>query len=205
MTLRIHHAPLSRSVRVLWLCEELELPYEIVPATLGHQGKVPAEYFATHPLGKVPALEDGPVVMFESIAIMEYISARYNPRLTRSVTDADFAAYLQWLHFGEASLGGYVTMALGHRVLLPEAHRIEAMAKWGDRETRKCLEALAVPLATQEYLLPSGFSAADISVGYMLLLAKFARVFDSSVPAPVQAYWDRISARPAWKKVSGRG
>ena len=94
-------------------------------------------------------------------------------------------------------------MAMGHRLLLPEPHRIDAMAKWGAREAQKCFEIMAEPLSRHDYLLPSGFSAADISCGYMLLLSKFAKIFGDA-PAPVAAYFERIKARPAWQKATER-
>ena len=80
---------------------------------------------------------------------------------------------------------------------------MESLALWAEKETGRGFDALATVLDTQDYLIPSGFSAADISVGYMLLLAKFAKVFDQA-PACVKAYWDRLSAREAWKKASNQ-
>lgn len=201
MTLTIYHAKFARSVRVIWACEELGLPYEIEEVSLHHGRKAPEGDPNIHPLQKVPALKDGDVEMFESLGILDYIFARYKDELRPKPESDEYPAYCQWYHFGEATLAPYVTMALGHRALLPEKMRIEAMAGWGEREAKKCFALMAKPLETQDYLLPSGFSAADISCGYMLLLAKFAKIFDGA-PEPVIAYFKRITERPAWKKAT---
>ncbi|MEM9421440.1 MAG: glutathione S-transferase [Pseudomonadota bacterium] len=202
MTITIYHSPFARSVRVIWLCEEMELPYTIEEVENNRAFLSTPEYRAINPMGRIPAMRDGDVLMAESMAIMEYLMAKHETDLDRKPDHPDFPAYLQWFHFGEATLAPYVTMALGHNRLLPEDHRIPAMGKWGEREAQHCFEVMNGPLSTHDYLLPSGFSAVDISVAYVLILAKFASVFDGA-PAPVKAYFERICARPGWKKATG--
>lgn len=201
MTFTIYHSKFARSVRVIWACEELGLPYEIEPYPLHGMGEQKPGYDLIHPLKKIPALIDGDVTMFESLAILDYIFTRYNDALRPAPESEQFPEYLKWFHFGEASLGPVVTMAMGHKMLLPEKHRIETMAKWGEREAKKCFEVMAKPLVQQEYLLPTGFSGADISCAYMILLAKFAKIFDGA-PEAVISYFDRIKERPAWQKAT---
>lgn len=201
MTLKIYHAQFSRSVRIIWACEELGLPYEVEKVSIHGFGEAPPVPGEIHPLQKVPALKDGDVTIFESLAILDYLFARHKDTLRPSPDSEDFPAYLQWYHFGEATLAPYITMAMGHRVLLPEAHRLEVMAKWGHREAKKCFEVMAEPLSRHDYLLPSGFSAADISCAYVMLLAKFAKIFDDA-PEPVAQYFERITERPGWKKAT---
>lgn len=199
MAFTIYHSKFARSVRIIWACEELGLPYETEIVTI--HGSKDEENRNIHPLRKVPALKDGDVVMFESLAILDYIFARYDGSLRPDPAHEDFPAYCQWYHFGEATLAPYVTMAMGHRVLLPEQLRNETMAKWGEREAQKCFELMAEPLSKHDYLLPGGFSAADISCAYMMLLAKFAKIFGDA-PEPVKAYFKRITERDAWKKAT---
>lgn len=199
MVMKIYHSKFARSVRVIWACEELGLPYELAPVSI--HGPKEGTVANIHPLGKIPALQDGDIEMCESLAILDYIFARYDGSLRPDPDSEDYPAYLQWYHFGEASLGPYITMAMGHKVLLPEQFRIESMAKWGKKEAHKCFDAMAEPLSKHDYLLPTGFSAADISCGYMILLAKFAKIFDGA-PEPVVAWFDRIAARPAWQKAT---
>jgi glutathione S-transferase len=209
MTLTVYHAPKSRSMRIVWLLEELGTPYEAKTFPVRGEYMASDDFGAVSPTRKVPAIEDDGLILFESVAIMEYLLAKHGTKakdgsaLAPEPSDHKaYGPYLQWLHYGEAGMGQYVTTALAHRALLPEKARSEAMAKWGAAETEKCLAVLAGPLAANDYLLPQGFSAADISVAYMLLLAKFAGL-SKAFPEPVRAYFDRCTAREGWKVASG--
>src|ERR1700683_3273625 len=102
---RLHHLNNSRSLRILWLLEELGVPYEIVfyqrdSKTL----RAPAELRKIHPLGKAPVLEDGNQVFAETGVIMEYLVSRYDPRLAPAQDDAEFWRYRYWMHYAEGSL-----------------------------------------------------------------------------------------------------
>ena len=205
MTLTIYHAPNSRSMRVVWLCEEMGVPYEAKSFPVRGEYMASDDFAAVTPTRKVPAIQDDGLILFESVAIMEYLLAsRGHGDLLPEYGTKAYGAALQWLHYGEAGMGQYVTMALAHRALLPEKMRSERMAEWGAAETRKCLDVLAGPLGANEYLLPSGFSAADISVVYMLLLAKFAGMSEAMLE-PVRAYFDRCTAREGWKVATALG
>lgn len=202
MTYTLYHSRFSRSVRVRWLLEEMGAAYELTPVKNHPAFLTSDEYRAINPAMKIPAFSDGDLTMFESTAIMEYLLAKpEGQKFARGPNDPEFGPYLQWLHFGEAGMGMYVTLALGHRTMLPEDKRVKAMDIYGTREATKCFEALDGTLSKQDYLLASGFSAADISVVYMLLLAKFAKIWDK-VPPAVVAYFDRCTAREAWQKAS---
>ncbi|ADM08519.1 glutathione S-transferase family protein [Parvularcula bermudensis HTCC2503] len=195
MTLTIYHAKFARSVRLIWACEEMDVPYTIETVELRGDKKISPD---VHPLQKVPAMIDGDVHMFESLAILDYILARYNDALRPKPDHPDYPAYLQWYHFGESTLAFPIMFAMAHRVLLPERARDEKLALWAQGEAEKAFEAMAAPLEKNEYLLPSGFSAADISCAYMLLLSKFSRIMGNA-PEAVKAYFARIAERPAWK------
>ena len=205
MTLKIFHAPRSRSMRVVWLCEEASIPYEAESFPVRGDYMASDDFAAINPTRKVPAIKDDGLILFESVAIMEYLLAKHgHGNLAPEYGTKAYGAYLQWMHYGEAGMGQYVTMALAHRALLPEKHRSEAMATWGTTETSKCLNVLAGPLGAHDYLLPSGFSAADVSVVYMLLLAKFAGM-SKAFPEPVAAYFERCTAREGWKVATELG
>lgn len=202
MTIKIFHSPFARSVRPRWLCLEMGLDHEVVQVANKPDYLNSDEYKAINPAKRIPAMHDGDVKMFESTAIMEYLLAKPGgDAFAPQASDPLYAPYLQWLHFGEAGMGMYVTLALGHNALFPKEKRIPAMAKYGERETQRCLEVLAEPLEKQDYLLPTGFSAADISVVYMLLLAKFGKVFGNA-PDSVKAYFERCTARDGWKQAT---
>src|SRR5258706_13937497 len=100
----VHHAPKARSVRVVWLLEELGVPYEVRNVALARETPRSAEHLRVHPLGKVPAIEDGGLTMFESGAIVEYLLERHGAgRLAPAPGTPERGMYLQWLHFGEAT------------------------------------------------------------------------------------------------------
>ncbi|MGV6802404.1 MAG: glutathione S-transferase family protein [bacterium] len=207
MTLKIYHVAMTRSIRPIWLLEELGQPYEaqVVPRDQLQEFQSSEQYLKINPMGKFPAMIDGEVTMIESIAIMEYILEKYpNNNLVPKPGPTDHAAYLQFLHFGESGMGPYVTMLLGHTVLLPEKARISGIAKWAKTETDKCLGLIDKALEGREYLCEYGFSAADISVTYMLYLLKLMKQFEDA-PDNVKAYWKRVTARPAWQKASKLG
>ena len=102
--MKIYHAPNTRSVRIVWLFEELGLPYELGLLKLGDPAMRSPEYRRVHPMGRVPALQDGDVTIHESGAIVQYVLARHGKgRLVPDVASPDFPAYLQWLHYAEGS------------------------------------------------------------------------------------------------------
>lgn len=199
MTLKLIHFPQSRSLRVVWALEELGVEAEIETCLLDRQYLKSPEYKTLNPLGKTPVFFDGDHRIVESIAIIEYIANKYaDGRLTRKADDDDFGAYLQWLNFGEAGMGGYVNMLIAQTALLPEDQRIPAMKVWAVKETENCLSFIEQSLGDNDYLLQD-FSLADISVVYLLFLIKITRNGDM-LGEKTNAYFKRATARVAWKK-----
>ncbi|WP_425410486.1 glutathione S-transferase family protein [Hyphococcus sp.] len=202
MSLKLIHFPMTRSLRVVWALYELGIEAEIetrpfVRASIKHP-----DYVALNPLGKSPFLRDGDINIVESVAIIEYLANTYGEgKLTRSPKDKDYADYLQWREFGEAGMGGYISMLLGHTVLLPEEQRIVAMKDWATQELQNCLNYLEAHLSDDGYLLGE-FSIADISVGYVLYLVKLAR-HGKLFGDKTNAYFKRLTAREAWIAASG--
>lgn len=201
MSRKVYHFPYARSVRVLWLLEELGLDYETISTPLHGMGEQPAEFGDVTPMKRVPALVEGTFCLSESLAIMDYLLGQHTNDLAPGPSSEHYGPYRQWFHFGEATMGPYITMAMAHNRLFPEERRIPAMAKWGAKGAAECFAAMAKPLNAHEYLLPTGFSAADISCGYMMLLAKLGKCY-TDVPPAVDAWWSRLSQRPAWKKAT---
>jgi glutathione S-transferase len=116
--LKLHHAPDSRAGRIVWLLEELQLPYELNRMAFHPKALKSDEHRARHPLGRVPVLEDGAVLLYESGAIVEYLIARHSDGALRPAVDSPlFPRDLQWFHYGrdcmlgELSGGGFM---LGH-------------------------------------------------------------------------------------------
>jgi glutathione S-transferase len=200
MTIRLYFAPRTRSVRILWLLEELQLPYELIRV----QFQPPAQNFFAQrtPLRKLPTIEDGDVVMAESGAIVEYILERYgNGRLAPAIGSRDRPAFLQWLHFAESTafppLGILVWLTLyrsdagEHATLIADAR---GRASQG-------LVFLEHALGDRVYLLGDDFSAADIMMGFTLVAARMFGLVNDSLPK-LQAYIGRLEARPAFQKAS---
>src|SRR5262245_42005873 len=120
--LKIFHSPPSRSVRVVWLAEEMRIPYEAVAASL--RGEPPAGFLEASPLGQLPAIVDGDVSMIESVAIMQYLMAKYGPtELAVAPSEKDFAPYLQFLEFGESGLCAIGNAFVATRFRAPEGER----------------------------------------------------------------------------------
>ena len=197
--IKLYFAPRTRSVRILWLLEELGLPYELERVDF----QPPAKNFFTQstPLGKLPTIEDGDVVMCESGAIVEYILERYGEgRLAPPVGSRERAAFLQWVHFAESTafpplgivvwLTGYRDDSDGHETIVADARRRAAAG----------LDFLQRELGEGRYLLGEEFSAADIMMGFTLIAAQLLGVLDARYPA-LQAYLARLQERPALQKV----
>jgi len=195
--IELWHCPDARSFRPLWALEELGLAYELHLLPFPPRVREPA-YLEINPLGTIPAMRDGETFMTESAAITEYLVTRHGPNeLAVSVGDPAYGAWLNWLHFGEATLTFPQTLVLRYRQFEPGRAEVAAddYAKWFLNRLRHVDRALA---DGQEWLCAGRFTAADISVGYALLLAEVIKVSDRFSPA-VQAYWARLQARPGFQ------
>lgn len=194
--IELWHCPDARSFRVLWALEEMGLPYELHVLPFPPRARAP-EYLEVNPLGTIPAMRDGTTFMTESAAIVQYLATRHGPSdLAVPVEDAAYGAWLNWLHFGEATLTFPQTLVLRYRTFEPGKAEVVAddYAKW----FLSRLRAVDRALASGEWLCAGRFTAADISVGYALLLASHLKLSDQFTPA-VQAYWARLKARPGFQ------
>ena len=200
----IYHAPRTRSARVIWLCEELDLPYEVVPVDFSPEYLKSAEWRRLNPIRKVPALTDldaagNPFTMIESGAMVHYILERYGEgRLQPPPGTPESALFLQWSWFAEASLARPLGDMVHHRLLKPEAERIPAVVEDGQHRAEICLGAVEAALDGRNYLLGSELTAADIMMGYSLALARRLEVHDERYPNLV-AYLERLEARPGFQ------
>jgi glutathione S-transferase len=187
---------------VLWLREELGLKYEVesldyIPGKFGGD-----DYTKIHPLNKIPAFKDGDMTMFESVAIMQYILDKYaKGALKPALDDPEYGPYLQWLHYGESTLAPIIAALMFQRVMLPEDKHSAATDKWAQKELAKVLSLLETQLGDHDYILKSGFSAADISVGYCLLLIRLVKAHDQ-ITDRIQDYWEVLTDRDAWGVIS---
>jgi glutathione S-transferase len=198
--IRLYHAPRTRSVRVVWLLEELGLPYELVVMPFTPEALKSPEFLRINPSGALPAIEDGEVAMFESGAIVEYLLERYGDgRLAPPAGSPARARYLQWLHFGEAGLLPPLGDMAQHSFIRPEAERIAAMVADGKRRATAKLDVLEPVLARAPYLCGDAFTAADVMVGYGVMLTRLLGVLGPAHPQ-VGDYLTRLEARPGFQK-----
>jgi len=189
----------GRGFRVVWLLEEMGLPYRLRPVDLLAGVEKDAEYLAINPAGFIPAIQDGDVTMVESIAIMEYLMARYGPTpLAPGSHDPAFPAYQQFLHLGEAGLAASMFFVLGARNFGPEAERDNWTARQALGVFESRLGLVTRQLARSPYMAGERFTAADISVTYALELAQ--RAIGFALGEAEQAYVARTSGRDAYKR-----
>jgi glutathione S-transferase len=175
--MKIYHAANTRSVRILWLFEELGLPYELERFTLGDPAMRSPEYRRVHPMGRVPALQDGDVTIYESGAIVQYVLAKYGN--------------------GRMLMPQVNVIVVETRFLPPDKRNPENLARATKLLTRM-LEPVDAALAGREYLAGE-FSGADIMTGHACVVsAKLGA--DLSDKPNVAAYVERLSARPALQK-----
>ena len=195
--LRIHHVPATRGFRVIWLCEELGVPYEIVPVDFSRRYRASAEWRAMNPVGKVPVMTAGDFAMFESGAMVQHVLDRHGggrlepPRGTR-----EHALYLQWSWFAEATFSRPLGEIVNHGRMFAERAIAEVVEEMKDR-ARLCADALDREMRGKDYLIGE-FTAADIMMGYAL--RAFERLLpDESLPENADAYWKRLAARDAYR------
>lgn len=200
MTIRLHHCHEARSMRVLWLLNELGVDFDLVVYPFDATLRSPA-FLALNPAGRVPALEIDGQVMFESGAIVEYLCERFpDPGLGRAPGDADRMQWLIWVHFAETLSQHVATLNQQHVVLYEDHMRSPIIMKIEAKRVEKCFEALETRLnavgGDAPYLLPSGFSAADVAVGQAVYMARF---FVHSDPfMRLHDWYTRITARPGF-------
>jgi len=200
--IEVHHLNNSRSQRILWLLEELELEYSLVSYQRDAQTNLaPDSLKAIHPLGKSPVVRDGALQLYESGAIVEYILDRYGQgRLAPPRSSPDYLRYLQLLHFAEGSamtpvlLKLYLTrLAQAAEPLLPRVHS----------EIENNFGFLNAELGQADYFLGSELTAADVMLSFPVQAIRMLYTLDSF---PKLAAWrERVTARPAYARAIERG
>ena len=202
--LTVHHLGHSQSERIVWLCEELGVAYELKlykrdPVTI----LSPPELRALHPLGAAPVIQDDGLLLAESAAITDYIIAKYgNGRLRLGPDHPDFASYLYWFHFANGNLQparGRLMMV--GRVGLPPDHPV-LLAVQGRLD--RVMALVEARLGQAEYLAGSEFTAADIMSVFSLTTMRLFQPVDLRPYPNILAYLQRIGARPAYRRAMAK-
>ena len=194
--LTLHHAPNSRSGRIVWLLEELELPYELNAMRFHPEDLKSDAHRARHPLGRVPVLDDDDVRIFESGAIVEYVLARHAPgKLKPPVDSPEFPTYLQWFNYSEGMVMPPINTIMVHSVLLPPDRRDEKVLAQAQRLLNKSLGPVNDALEGRDYLAGE-FTAADIMLGHACIMSGRLGQIGEDMPN-LAAYVERLKEREA--------
>ncbi len=197
--LKLHHAPNSRAGRIVWLLEELGLEYELNRMEFHPRALKSDEHRARHPLGRVPVLEDGDVMLYESGAIVEYIIARHSDgKLKPAVESPLFPEYLQWFHYCEGMVMPPVNTVVVQTILLPPERRSEEALGQARRLLTKALAPVNDALEGREYMI-GDLSGADFMIGHASFMSRRIGCVTDDMPH-LHAYIDRLEARPAFQK-----
>ena len=201
--LTVHHLGKSQSERIVWLCEELGIEYELkcYPRS---PILAPPEYKALHPIGAAPVITDGELVLAESGAIVEYIIARYgNGRLALTYSHPGFAQYLYWLHFANGTLqsGMGRNMILSRLKLAPD-DPVMLAAKGRMDNAFNLLEART---RDAKYLAGDEFTAADIMTVFSLTTMRYFQPYDLAGLPGIRGYLARIGGREAYRRAMAKG
>jgi glutathione S-transferase len=193
--IRLYHCFNARSFRPLWALEALGLKYELNMLPFPPRVRQ-RPYLEVNPLGTIPAFFDGDGPrMTESAGISQYLADKYG-RGTLGVApeEPDYGAYVNWLHFGEATITFPQTLVLRYRQFEPDRcpQAADDYAKWFLARV-KAIE----PVLAEGFVAAGRFTAADISMAYAFLLSQSTGLFDDLVPG-AKAYWARISAHPSY-------
>ena len=193
----LHHCPQTRSMRSLWLLHELGVEFDVQTYAFDKSLRAPA-YLEKSPAGRVPALDLDGVAIFETGAITEILCERFSPEvLGRPAGHAERAQWLIWVHFAETISQHAAALTQQHIALRDDAMRSPIVMKLEAARILKCFAALEARLSGREYLLDGGFSAADVSVGQAVYLAKFFAHLDGF--EALDAWYARITAREGFQ------
>ena len=196
--LKVHFAPNSRAGRIIWLLEELSLPYEVNKMAFHPSDLKSDEHRKRHPLGRIPVLDDGDIRIYESGAIIEYIIERHkNGGLKPSIEDPNYPEFLQWFHYSEGMVMPPINTIVVQTILLPKDRRDDTALNHAQWLLTKSLAPVNEALDNKEYLI-GDFSAADIMLGHACYMSnRMGCVTDEMVN--LKNYVVNISNRPAFK------
>lgn len=192
------HVPMSRSMRVLWLLEEIGCAYQLRELSFFDKSMRQPPYRDIHPAGRVPALEIDGTVIRESGACIEYLCETRGPEFWCAPGRKGRADWLNWLHFSE-TLGQHLANLTQHHIVLREAHmRSATVMRLEAARLSRTLGLVETALQHRDWLIPEGFSGVDCAVGYSVAIAaRFVHLEERPI---LQAYLQRCGARPAFER-----
>jgi glutathione S-transferase len=196
--IKLFHCSDARSFRVLWLLEEMGLPYELELMAFPPRLHAP-EYLKVNPTGTVPFMIDGATTMNESTAILQYLAVKYGPSgLEVKASEESFGAWLNWTQFGESELTYPQAVILRYTLFSAKDQQLPRVQEDYTQVVLNRLSLVDTALQGKEYLCADRFTIADISIGYALMLGRVLGL-DKQYTPTISAYMERILSRPAYK------
>lgn len=201
--MKLYHCKGARSLRAVWMLEEMGLDYDLV--VLPFPPRVfQKEYLGINPLGTIPWLEDGDARMSESSGICHYLGETYGPTpLVLKPGEPDYAAYINWMFFSDATATFPQTLVLRYTQLEPEERRVPQVVEDYRKWFLGRMRFVDAALEGRDYLVAGRFTAADIAVGYAVYLAKRLKI-DGELSPRIQDWYARLTARDAFKRADAR-
>jgi len=199
--MKLYGTPASRAMRSIWAAEEVGVDYEFIPTSFKDESKTP-EYLAINPNGRIPALVDGDLVLFESMAINLYLAKTYGDKLYPSNAH-DEARAIQWTIWGMTELEPHLIPMVLHKVFLPEDQRDSAVVSNAEDAVERPLGVLDAHLSDREYLLGGDFTIADLNLAGALSTANFVS-FDFSKFENASRWMSRCTGRPSFERARAK-
>lgn len=199
--MKLYFVPRTRATRPRWMLEELGVPYELKTLNVAEGENKRSDYLAVHPLGSVPALEDGELKLFESAAILQYLADKFPEKgLAPKPGTPERGEYYTWMMFTMTTAEPPLVDMLYHTRMLPEAERSPAMVEKARKRFAEVARVLEARLKGREYVVGNSFSAADVLLGSLL---GWAGMMGATADFPVlQEYAKRHTSRPAAQRAN---
>jgi glutathione S-transferase len=195
----LYHAPMTRSTRVKWLLEELQLPHETVTFDLFKGDQKTPEHLKRHPHGVVPVLVDEGKQLIESVAICFLLAERYPEKgLRPNPKSPHYSSYYQWGVYSAATVDPLIANIFTHTQFLPTHLRRPELVEWSKKEYAVANKFVEEYFADgKKYALGDEFTAADLMIGFPMFTGRMFGILEGK---NVNAYVDRLSERPAFKR-----
>ena len=198
--LTVHHLGRSQSERIVWLCEELGLDYEMKRYDREASGMAPPAYRGLHPMGMAPVITDGGVVLAETGAIVAYIAARHGAgRLTVAPEAAPYPDYLFWLHVANGTIMPTEMIAMILSMVAPGAPR-SPLHERGER----AMALAEARLGAATWFAGDVFTLADIMMVFPFTTMRLFRPFDLTPFPNIRAYLERVGSRTAYRRTMAK-
>jgi glutathione S-transferase len=200
--LRLYFAPLTRSIRIKWLLEELGIEHELIPRQFDRAAPYRGQ---DTPSGRYPVLYDGDTMLSEYGAIVHYILEKYgNGRLQPALGSPERAAYLYWFHYSEASAAVPINQYVGLAVYGGETEKYAEMIERARQNADRVLDSVEAAIRGRSFLAGDTLSGADIMMGFTLWSARMLKLLDERHPETLR-YFNELKARPAFAKALAEG